>query len=208
MRTRDFSEWGVDRQCTFDIILGGFGGSSGGTGLGGRHALARLSATLSQRERDRRWQRRQGRPSLTRRVGVASLQRLGGSLALPEPSPGLRPPSPKGRGTDPGSVGKGRPSLTVRVGVAGNRSMHRLGGSLALPEPSPGIGHPLPKGEGPTLAASATETLADGSGWCGGPAAARREPRPPGTLALPEPSPGLRPPSPKGRGTDTSSRSG
>ena len=142
-------------------------------------ALTRPSATLSQRERG--WvcdgtrvpsacSPPSGPLSLWERVGVrvakassppgTARNRTG--RAVGEPSPGLRPPSPKGRGVGFATV-RGCPahapppsdplSLWERVGVRVAKASSPPGTARnpqaeLLGRPHPAFGHPLPEGEG------------------------------------------------------------
>ena len=146
--------------------------------------------------------------------------------AVGEPSPGLRPPSPKGRGVGFATV-RGCPaqapppsgplSLWERVGVRVLKASSPPGTARnrtgrAVGEPSPGLRPPSPRGRGvgfatvrgcPAHAPPPSDPL---SLWERVGVRVLKASSPPGTArnrtsrAVGEPSPGLRPPSPRGRG--------
>ena len=143
-----------------------------------------------------------------------------------EPSPGLRPPSPRGRGVGFATV-RGCPahapppsgplSLWERVGVRVLKASSPPGTARnpqaeLLGEPSPGLRPPSPRGRGvgfatvrgcPAHAPPPSDPL---SLWERVGVRVAKASSPPGTArnrtgrAVGAPSPGLRPPSPRGRG--------
>ena len=206
-------------------------------------ALTRPSATLSQRERGwvcdgtrvpsacsppsdplSLWERVEVRVLKASSPPGTARNRTG--RAVGEPSPGLRPPSPRGRGVGFATV-RGCPahapppsdplSLWERVGVRVAKASSPPGTARnrtgrAVGEPSPGLRPPSPRGRGvgfatvrgcPAHAPPPSDPL---SLWERVGVRVAKATAPPGTArneagrAVGAPSPGLRPPSPRGRG--------
>src|SRR5208337_947129 len=113
--------------------------------------LTRPSATLSQWEREHAAADQGGRASATfsRREKVPRSGGSGGQrLGQYHPSPGLRPPSPSGRGNTQRRIRGAGLRPPSPAGRRCRAAADQGGSASASTTPHPAFGHPLPVGEG------------------------------------------------------------